>query len=262
MIIFKKNIYKENGVMGKKRGNIMTTILVFIALLIVFPIIISVRLGEYDLAGVLVILIFISIFLLFILNLFYAVFRKIYKKRYGFRPINNEEWEELQHRNLIHYSNVLTVDEGESEVSIPAHARPKVNHLLPKKYRNQGFVWFHLADDVEPEEPLLKSYLSAHFLEGNPRRQKVVIKCGDFPSHKIYLDVNSGFILVKGDVLVKARVYLNFKWYNEKIYILFLIKTTLKASLTIFHIMYHQLKVEIEDKIHQREAKKQKELNA
>lgn len=261
-VVFKKNIYKENGRMGNIRGNIMSAIVVSSFLLMILPIIISVILGNYYLAEILFILVFTSTLLLFICNIFYAVIRKIYKKRYGFRLINNDEWEKFEHRNLIHYSNVVTVDEGETVVFIPAHVRPTVNHLLPKKYRKQGFVWFHLADESDSEEPNLNSYLSAHFLEGNPRKQKVVMKLANLPKSKIYLHVNSGFILVEGDVLAKAKVYYNFKWYNENIYLIFLTKNTLKGLLTIFHTIYHRLKVEFEDKIHQRKTKQKEELNA
>lgn len=247
--------------MGKKRGNVLNIVIISLFLLLLLPFIIGILFKEYELVTIMLAVLILIIFLLMFLNIFYAFYRKINKKKYGFRQINSKELDKLKNINLIHYSHILVdEEEGEREVSIPAHISPKVSYRLPQKYRKKGFVWFHVADGIDSEEPILNSYLSAHWLEGDSMKQKIVIKIEDLPKHRMFVEVNSGFLLVKGDLTVKAKVYHNFKWYNEKIYVPFIIKTTIKTLLTIFYAMYHQVKVELEEFLYHRKNKKKEEV--
>lgn len=243
--------------MGKKRRVILDTLRCSfpISIFLIFSFVTLLK--EYSLLAKMDIIFILSIFIVIISNVFYGIYKKLNKKKYGFRLLSEKEWVKFKNMNLIHYSNILSGEEGEREIFIPAHTSPKVNLHLPKKYREKGFVWFHIADGLKSEEPVLSSFLNAHLYEGNPRKQKIVVKIEELPKNRLYLDIKSGYFLVMGDLSVKANVYHNFKWYNEKLYILFLLNVAVDSYLTFFYDYQHQMKVKNEELNYQRKIKKE-----
>lgn len=179
-------------------------------------------------------------------NLFYGWYKS--RSKGDFRLLSEEEWQEFKNKNVIHYSNILDAKEGINDIVIPAHSSFKVNHLLPKEYRHKGFVWFHLCDDNVRNEPNLKSYLHAHFGEGNPRKQKLIVQFEQLPKENIYIHTKTGYIVVEGDLKVTALVLNKFKWYNDKIYLFHILSNVCFDILLIFYYCFIQLNVRIKDR--------------
>lgn len=181
------------------------------------------------------------------INLFYWGYKRRRKRVIDFRLLSKEEWQRYKSENLIHYSNVLGFNEGINDVVIPAHYSFKVNHLLPNEYRHKGFVWFHLCDIKDKNEPNLESFLNAHFGEGIPRKQKLIVQLAHLPKDKVYIHLKTGYILVEGNVEVSAMVINKFKWFNEKIYISHIISNVWYEVLFVFYNYFIQVKVRIKD---------------
>lgn len=234
--MFKKNPLKENGVMGKKREQVLLTTMAFLVILF----------GVILIVNYLVWLIMVLLWILF--NLFYVVYRTLNKRRYEFRKVNNNEWEKLQGKNLIHYTSFLNIDDGKGVINIPCHISPKVNHLLPKRNRQTGYIWFHQADEFDDYEPNLESFLNAHFYEGDPRSHKVVVKLNNLPRERLYIDLKTGYLLIEGDLQIEAETSSIFKWYNEHVYYLSIIKSTLMLFSILFYVVVRQVRVSFEQK--------------
>lgn len=261
VFIFKKNIYKQNGVMGKKRKIILETMRMSVFLVIIFLFSITFFLKQYKLLIEMYAILILLVGILFFSNVIFGIYKKINKKKYGFRLLNEKEWFKLKNMNVIHYSHILSGHEGEREIIIPAHTSPRVSYLLPKEYREKGFIWFHIADGLNSEEPVLNSFLTAHLLEGDPRKQKVVVKIEKLPKDRLFIDINSGYLLVMEDLSIKAKVYHNFKWYNEKLYLPFIFKVAVNSYLSLFYVFQHQMKIEFEESRYRKKVKKKKEVS-
>lgn len=234
MDIFKKNKYKENGVMGKKRSRVVSVTVIFLFFITFLLLFISP-------------LIVFSILILHIpLNIIYGVYKRINENN-QFRPLSENEWNAMYDRNLIHYSHILNNQIGSSIIHLKAHKSPKVNFRLPKKYRKEGFVWFHLSDEINKNEPLLHSFLNAHLYEGNSRNQKVIVKLKLIPRNRMFIEKSTGYILILGDLNISGEISEEFEWYNKKTYTLIVVKETLKLMIILFYSLMSGARAHIEE---------------
>lgn len=235
MKIFKKNKFKENGLMGKKRGWVLNITIGFIFLIMFLTLI------TYP-------VLFVTTVICWILsNIIYGFYKKI-NENTSFRMLTLDEWNTLGERNLIHYSHILDNQIGNHKIYLPAHVSPVANFRLPKKFRKEGFIWFHLSDVNNEKEPELKSFLGAHAFEGNPRNQKVIIKLNSISHDRIYIEKNTNFILVKGDLNITGDIIENFEWYNKKIYLACIAKGSLKGIIILFYSVFIKFRAEFEEK--------------
>lgn len=240
VIIFKSNPNKINGKMGKRRMRIYNFSLCGISAIIVIPCLyltFTVNIFFYHIT----VLSWISI------NLFYWEYKRRRKKINDFRLLSKEEWQRYKSKNLIHYSNVLEFNDGINDVVIPAHYSFKVNHLLPNEYRHKGFVWFHLCDSKDNNEPTLESFLNAHFGEGNPRKKKLIVQLEQLPKDKVYIHLKTGYIVVEGNLEIEAMVINKFKWFNDKIYLSYILSNVWCDVLFVFYNTFIHLKLRIKD---------------
>lgn len=221
--------------MGKKRSKYFDILIYFyIALILLVFVLTNILVMFFTLTGWM------------LANIIYGVIKSTYKKKYNFRLINDREWSEIANRNLIHYSDVIETNEGESKFSILPHFNIKVNHALPLKDRNKGFVWFHLSVEEFGEEPFLKSFFKAHYFEGDKRKKKAIIKTKNIPRDRLYYDVSTGFYLIEGELNTKILVKDDFKWFNEKVYYNELIISSLQGFCLLWYLVFNSIIVKIQ----------------
>lgn len=153
----------------------------------------------------------------FIFMFIIASFIKIIVSRQvNIRPLTIEEWDKYSMRNVIHYRNDI-IEMGE-KIYMNAHFSERTNYSLPKEFRKKGFIWFHLSEFDRGAEPILNSFLYAHFNEGTPRKYKIIYPLNLLDRKKTYIDPKTKYILLESDLIISERYEKIFCWYNKKVY--------------------------------------------
>lgn len=173
------------------------------------------------------------------------------------RKITDAEWSELINKNAIHYRNEVTY--VESKMFLKAHYSQRTNYQLPAAYRKCGFVWFHLSDPNNNREPALSSFLEAHYLEGQPRKYKLIFPIKDLPQERLYLHTSTGYILVMGDLTARGEIETKFKWYNDRVYWKVFVRTIFDLLFGL-KFAYFQLIGAYKDAMNNKEKKNSKRL--
>lgn len=182
-------------------------------------------LNSFSPINALIISVNLLVFLLLMIPFGNVLFVEIKEKYSGilseFLPINKQEHFK---RNLIHYTSYLTEKDLElyktsGRITLKANPGTKGNKNLPFQDRSKKFVWFHLSKLDHGYEPNLKSFFQTHYNETNPRKFKVVVAIKDTNELQLYKHQTEDYILIENDIEVKAELFDQFNWYNDRLYL-------------------------------------------
>lgn len=168
------------------------------------------------------------------------------QKEFYSRPMTNEEYERFKGRNLIHYTNKLTVQDFEDynasgKIRLAASIRDSVNYTMLPQDRGKGFVWFHLSDEDGSDEPDFESYWYTHSTEGYPRSYKVIVTLFSLPRDRLLFRPMDGAVSFHGEYEGPALVFTNFRWYADRVYFWKCLHFPYAWSFLMFLAAYRQL---------------------
>ncbi|WP_144597931.1 hypothetical protein [Aeribacillus composti] len=224
-----KRMKKVNGLFGHINLIIRNIILSFyFSLLIVAMILLN---------PFFVLVTFIIIFLLYYNYLKYT-------DKFHIRPIKYEELKTYYGKKLIHYTNYLDDDAINNyhltgNIRLIGNGNAKANYRMKCKDKSKKFVWFHVEDSINKNEPELESFLQSHLFESNPRKYKIVVNFEDVLDFPLFINPVNGNILVYGDANVPGILYKEFVWYTKRLYIKYILKYSFIIFLLYFPLKYH-----------------------
>ncbi|MGG3471646.1 hypothetical protein ABES02_29785 [Neobacillus pocheonensis] len=170
----------------------------------------------------------------------------IVRDGYYMRPITSSEYDLYAGRNLIHYTDYLSVDdikhyEATNTINLIAHGSKRSNYSMRSEDRAKRFIWFHLSDGNGTDEPDFDSFWTSHFTESSPRTYKFVLPANTFSKEQIYIRPFDKAIAVEGDYVGPIHMMTAFPWYNKKIYFLKSMHFPYKDSLLFWFIVWLQI---------------------
>ncbi|MFA8440100.1 hypothetical protein [Pueribacillus sp. YX66] len=236
---------KLNGTIGKIRK--LLEILIFIVFLLIFVIFLSIVLPQ----KINSLLLCTGIFLVFSFaySFIYFFVQLLFRNYYDIRPLTDKEWNELSENNAIHYTSLSPEKTEKNEYTLKANPDKQTTKYLTNEFRGRKFVWFHLSDSKFSEEPTMRSFHNAHYLEGNPRPYKYVLPIHSLPRDKTYIIKSAGYILVEGDVTSNSfKLLTNFKWYNDKIYFRYIFRG-IHTSLSTWDLLFGSQIIDLKRKL-------------
>jgi hypothetical protein len=208
--------------------------------------------GSYVLYNVLIILSLVVIagqksFLIYLISivvfvLAYEIYARVTNKYY-IEPITHS-LEKINGRKLIHYTNKLTEEElayyeKTGYVKLKGSTSARSNYVMKFRDKKKKFVWFHLENLIQKNEPNLQSFLFTHSVEKRPRKYKIIIDPIHLRKEVIYLRPDNNNIVVLGDIEVPGKIETSFNWYNNKLYLRDLFKSEL--AITLLPFFYYSL---------------------
>lgn len=179
-----------------------------------------------------------------------------YSNTYYIRKIQDDEWEQILTRKIIHYTNYIADEEYKrflttGIISLNGSIKAESNYVMKIKDKRKPHVWFHVEDPLNPGEPDLKSFLFSHMHESTPRKYKVIIEPKELNKTNIFIRPSNGNNIYAGNLAVKAQIETTFNWYNEKLYLKSIIWPSIISSITIstYLCSFHQLLGKFMDKL-------------
>ncbi|KAF6620545.1 hypothetical protein HFE03_07790 [Paenibacillus sp. EKM102P] len=145
------------------------------------------------------------------------------KSRYYIRRIIKEEYEKLNGRNLIHYTDHLfpyEIEEAERTgiIRLIANSSARSNYNFKFSDATKKFVWFHPSRTDENKEPKFNSFWYSHYSESDPRDYKIIVNPMNVDMNRIFIRPIDGAIVIEDDYTGEANIEKTFNWYNSKIY--------------------------------------------
>lgn len=147
-------------------------------------------------------------------------------------PISKEEYQLIQLRNLIHFSDQL------SNEDIDKYRKSSQLHMIAtnidKMNYNKRLIWFHCSEEQDPYQPNFESFWLNHFSEATSRKYKVIIPLSTIPFERIYVRPYDKAIAIENDYVGTCEIQEKFPWYNHKVHLVQSIKT---AHLSFIYVL-------------------------